>query len=657
MPDASDDRDLLSAFVTTKDEGAFGEIVRRHQSMMHAVAFRICGNPHDAKDATQRALIAFARRSGEIRAEPSVGPWLHRATTLEALAVRRQRIKRSIREHEAMEQQHLQTESMPPEIAAKLDEAINGLSSKDRAVIVLHYLENLTFRSIAKKHGGTEAAWQKRGVRALEKLSGTLRRRGVVATGTALGTWLATSPAEAAVLHPGAIKVMLNEALRQPLTTGLGSQSSATLLLIMKLKTTLALCFVGGAIFSYGWNENKGSAAREDEELAVQRSHSPRIQRDERNAPTFNLEQVANAFRRFDLLEKVSASEQSRLRALMFSVPESYLDSVLDLFDDLENPDRFSEIAACFYARWAEIDPEAAWRAALKEDMYLTEARRGVMLTWLNKDPEAAVGAMMENRSDEEDLLVLHEFAMMKVQHDPAGAAHLVDMLAEKWPRADRRLFEDVARTWAYNDPSPAGAWVESYWNRDIRNEFLKRFAWRVGSKNYRDGFEMANRIDDPELRQRARCSALEWWARPWAVIPGAGDPDLNFSSGFPDDWNLLEMTAYTSGLMRNNSKNYPDVLAVAKNEAERQAVYRGAIDGAVYSKPEAVIHAVENVDQNFISTDAGRDAVSAFITRWAERDPKAATAWLEAQAENPKTALMRQSLSSQPNKQSNVSE
>ena len=104
MFDTSDDRGLLHSFVRTKDDGAFAELVRRHEGMMRAVA-------------------------GEIRAEPSVGPWLHRAATLEGLAVRRQRVKRSIREKEAVEHQQRGTAEMPSETAAELDEAITVLSA------------------------------------------------------------------------------------------------------------------------------------------------------------------------------------------------------------------------------------------------------------------------------------------------------------------------------------------------------------------------------------------------------------------------------------------------------------------------------------------------------------------------------------------------
>ncbi len=646
MTESTDDRSLLRSFVLTKDEGAFAELVRRHQGMMQTVAHRVCGDPDDAKDAMQRALVAFARRAGEIRAEPSVGPWLHRAATLEALAVRRQRVKRSIREREAMEHQHLQTGSMPPEIAAELDEAINRLSPKDHSAVVLHFLENHTFRSIAQKHGGTEAAWQKRGVRALEKLSGMLRQRGVVATGTTLGVWLAANPAEAAVLPSASIKFILNEALRQPVVAGVSTQTSTALLLIMKLKSTLALCFIAGAILSYGLTERYAHPASSNKIEITSRSLPSRTD-DPRGAESaFSLERIASAISQYDAQDETDSSAESRLRALMFSVPEAYLDSVHRLFAEVENPDRFGEISACFFARWAEIDPQAAWLAALKEGVYLRSARRGVMLTWLNMDSEAALTAMMKNRSDENDLMILDEFVTVKVQHAPHDAAALIDRLAEVWPRADQKLFEKVAKTWAFNDPGPAGEWVGSYWDRDFRNELLKRFSWRVGSKDYREGFRMANRIDDPEMRQRARCGAMTWWSgKKDALLPDVGDPATDISAGFPSDWNLFEVSAFAEGLMRNYTELYPNVLAVAKNETERQAVYRGVIEGAAYSQPAAVSHAVENVDLGFMSTDKGRNSLSAFILRWTEQDAQAAASWIESQPTTPKTELMRQAL------------
>ena len=116
-----------------------------------------------------------------------------------------------------MEMQQQAGESMPQEIAAELDGAIDRLMPKDRAVIVMHYFEGHTFRSIAGRLGGTEVAWQKRGVRALSKVAAALKRRGVVATATGLGTWMAAARAEAG-LSATKLDSMLGKALQSPLS-------------------------------------------------------------------------------------------------------------------------------------------------------------------------------------------------------------------------------------------------------------------------------------------------------------------------------------------------------------------------------------------------------------------------------------------------------
>lgn len=72
-----DDAELLRRHVAG-DAAAFGEIVRRHQDRLWAVALRTLGNPDDAADALQDALINAFRRAGSFRAESAVTTWLHR---------------------------------------------------------------------------------------------------------------------------------------------------------------------------------------------------------------------------------------------------------------------------------------------------------------------------------------------------------------------------------------------------------------------------------------------------------------------------------------------------------------------------------------------------------------------------------------------------
>jgi RNA polymerase sigma-70 factor, ECF subfamily len=75
--DDRDDRDLLAAHVDG-DADAFAEIVRRHRDRLWAVALRTTGNPEDASDALQDALISAFRRASGFRGDAQVTTWMHR---------------------------------------------------------------------------------------------------------------------------------------------------------------------------------------------------------------------------------------------------------------------------------------------------------------------------------------------------------------------------------------------------------------------------------------------------------------------------------------------------------------------------------------------------------------------------------------------------
>lgn len=77
MIEGDDDAALMQRHVEG-DPDAFGEIVRRHRDRLWAVAIRTLGNPEDAADALQDALVNAFRRAGSFRAEAAVTTWLHR---------------------------------------------------------------------------------------------------------------------------------------------------------------------------------------------------------------------------------------------------------------------------------------------------------------------------------------------------------------------------------------------------------------------------------------------------------------------------------------------------------------------------------------------------------------------------------------------------
>ena len=63
---------------TRGDHEAFGELFRRHRDRLWAVALRTLGDPEDAADALQDAMVSAFRRAGSFRGDSAVTTWLHR---------------------------------------------------------------------------------------------------------------------------------------------------------------------------------------------------------------------------------------------------------------------------------------------------------------------------------------------------------------------------------------------------------------------------------------------------------------------------------------------------------------------------------------------------------------------------------------------------
>jgi RNA polymerase sigma-70 factor (ECF subfamily) len=71
------DASLIEAHLAD-DPDAFGQLFRRHRDRLWAVALRTTGNPEDAADALQDALISAFRRADSYRGDAAVTTWLHR---------------------------------------------------------------------------------------------------------------------------------------------------------------------------------------------------------------------------------------------------------------------------------------------------------------------------------------------------------------------------------------------------------------------------------------------------------------------------------------------------------------------------------------------------------------------------------------------------
>jgi RNA polymerase sigma-70 factor (ECF subfamily) len=89
------DAELLAAH-RAGDRGAFGELTARHSRELWGLALRTMGDPDDAADAMQEALVSAYRWSGRFRGEATVRTWLRRVVVNACIdRIRHERVRRT----------------------------------------------------------------------------------------------------------------------------------------------------------------------------------------------------------------------------------------------------------------------------------------------------------------------------------------------------------------------------------------------------------------------------------------------------------------------------------------------------------------------------------------------------------------------------------
>lgn len=185
----SSDAQLLDRFVHRRDEAAFEALVCRHGPLVLAVCRGVLRNDHDAEDAFQTTFLTLARKAHALRADSSLGAWLHRVGLRIAVEAR-QRVARTQRlESCGVSLDMLVGRDPAPEERGHgaLHEEIDRLPEKYRAPIVLCELEELTRDEAASRLGWPPGTVAGRLARARALLRDRLVRRKFVTTGTLVG--------------------------------------------------------------------------------------------------------------------------------------------------------------------------------------------------------------------------------------------------------------------------------------------------------------------------------------------------------------------------------------------------------------------------------------------------------------------------------------
>ena len=181
----------LAVAVHRCDPGAFERLIQRFERPLFTYADGILQNAFDAQEVVQDALMrahkALTRQYDEERcAALALRPWLFR--TVRNLSLNKRRSKRSSLEQplESFDDGrlgpfvHLEgSELERKEEVELLRRAMSLLPVDARELIVLRFMEEMSYAEIAKTVGSTEAALRGKVFRSLELLRDALEQKGV----------------------------------------------------------------------------------------------------------------------------------------------------------------------------------------------------------------------------------------------------------------------------------------------------------------------------------------------------------------------------------------------------------------------------------------------------------------------------------------------
>ena len=174
---APSDEELLRRHIDG-DPDAFGELFQRHRDRLWAVAIRTLGDPEEAADALQDAMIAAFRRASSFRGDSAVTTWLHRIVVNAALDRMRRRASRPTtggQDEEALDAlatsgRPLSDPSGTSDTAMDVRAALRRLVPDQQAALVLVDMLGYSIADAAEVLGVSEGTVKSRAARGRARL-------------------------------------------------------------------------------------------------------------------------------------------------------------------------------------------------------------------------------------------------------------------------------------------------------------------------------------------------------------------------------------------------------------------------------------------------------------------------------------------------------
>ncbi|MDE5651324.1 MAG: RNA polymerase sigma factor [Duncaniella sp.] len=157
------------------DSDSYRNLMDRYSQQVFALIVRIIDNPDDAEEATQDVFFKAFRNLERFDGRSAFSTWLYRIAYNEAVS----RSRSCRNREETLDEAQLRCvsdaqvdsvlESDDPRLAA-LPDAVDRLTVDERALVTLHYYEEIPLKEVASMIGITESAAKVRLMRTRKKL-------------------------------------------------------------------------------------------------------------------------------------------------------------------------------------------------------------------------------------------------------------------------------------------------------------------------------------------------------------------------------------------------------------------------------------------------------------------------------------------------------
>ncbi len=322
------DAELLSAFVSGRDESAFSALVRRHGPMVYGVCRRVIGRHADAEDAFQATFLVLARKAASLVRRDLLANWLYGVAYRTALEARTRMLRRHAAEKQIDDFPHPAVDPAEDrsELVTLLDRELNRLADKYRVPVVLCELEGRSRKETARLLGIPEGTLSSRLAAARRMLASRFAQCGVAVSTAAVLSQMDASASVPARLVESTVRAATEHAAGAALAAL--TQGVLKSMLITKLKLAAVLVAVFGVTagtLSYGVIASKIAAAPQDGKKADGEKPAPAKQPPLGAQKKTDLERLQGAWKVTDAKTDGPAPNKAKSMVFYFGKDKAYI--------------------------------------------------------------------------------------------------------------------------------------------------------------------------------------------------------------------------------------------------------------------------------------------------------------------------------------------